>query len=193
MHLRTGLGVLKRLLITLGLCLATSIVAVPSFGVSSLVDTAEAGMNGSEAEKTLSNKQLDQLIKILGDKEQREQFIRNLEGLRQAQAEVSSENPLAIADTTLPEEAASRLVDKYGEVLDGMGISANNAIKFSVTFGMLFFLTIMSLLVVLSEIGVDVMPLLAGAGVLRIAIGFGAQTLAKDFLAGFTILIEDLL
>ncbi|WP_413231558.1 hypothetical protein [Microbulbifer elongatus] len=150
-------------------------------------------MNGSEAEKTLSNKQLDQLIKILGDKEQREQFIRNLEGLRQAQAEVSSENPLAIADTTLPEEAASRLVDKYGEVLDGMGISANNAIKFSVTFGMLFFLTIMSLLVVLSEIGVDVMPLLAGAGVLRIAIGFGAQTLAKDFLAGFTILIEDLL
>ena len=58
---------------------------------------------------------------------------------------------------------------------------------------LLFFLTVMSLLVVLSEIGIDVMPLLAGAGVLGIAIGFGAQTLVKDFLTGFTILLEDLL
>ena len=58
---------------------------------------------------------------------------------------------------------------------------------------LLFFLSVMSLLVVLSEIGIDVMPLLAGAGVLGIAIGFGAQTLVKDFLTGFTILLEDLL
>ena len=37
------------------------------------------------------------------------------------------------------------------------------------------------------------MPLLAGAGVLGIAVGFGAQTLVKDFLTGITVILEDLL
>ncbi|WP_237055464.1 mechanosensitive ion channel family protein [Microbulbifer sediminum] len=58
---------------------------------------------------------------------------------------------------------------------------------------LLFVLTVMTVLTVLSEFDVDVMPLLAGAGVFGIAIGFGAQTLVKDFLTGFTILLEDLL
>tara|TARA_B100001540_G_scaffold276831_1_gene263937 strand:- start:1478 stop:2902 length:1425 start_codon:yes stop_codon:yes gene_type:complete len=56
-----------------------------------------------------------------------------------------------------------------------------------------FILVLMSSLVILSELGVDVVPLLAGAGVVGIAVGFGAQTLVKDFLTGFTIIIEDLL
>lgn len=56
-----------------------------------------------------------------------------------------------------------------------------------------FVLILMSSLVILSELGVDIMPILAGAGVLGIAVGFGAQTLVKDFLTGFTIIIEDLL
>lgn len=47
--------------------------------------------------------------------------------------------------------------------------------------------------VVLSELGIDIMPLMAGAGVLGIAIGFGAQTLVKDFLTGFLIILEDLI
>jgi small conductance mechanosensitive channel len=56
-----------------------------------------------------------------------------------------------------------------------------------------FVLVLLSSLVILSELGIDVMPLLAGAGVVGIAVGFGAQTLVKDFLTGFTIIIEDLL
>jgi small-conductance mechanosensitive channel len=46
-------------------------------------------------------------------------------------------------------------------------------------------------LVVLGEVGVDLAPLLAGAGIAGIAIGFGAQSLVKDFLSGFFILLED--
>mgnify|MGYP000088344572 FL=1 len=57
---------------------------------------------------------------------------------------------------------------------------------FFVAFALLF------TLVMLSEFGIDIMPLLAGAGVLGIAIGFGAQTMVKDFLSGFTIILEDL-
>ena len=45
----------------------------------------------------------------------------------------------------------------------------------------------------LSELGIDIYPLLAGAGVAGIAIGFGAQALVKDFLTGFIVVFEDLL
>lgn len=56
-----------------------------------------------------------------------------------------------------------------------------------------FVFSIMFTLVLLSEIGVDIVPLLAGAGVVGIAVGFGAQTLVKDFLTGFIIIMEDLI
>lgn len=52
---------------------------------------------------------------------------------------------------------------------------------------------VMFVLMMLAEIGINVMPLLAGAGVLGIAIGFGAQTLVKDLLNGFIIIFEDLI
>ncbi len=45
--------------------------------------------------------------------------------------------------------------------------------------------------VVLSELGIDTGPLLAGAGVLGVAVGFGSQTLVKDFLTGLFIIFED--
>ncbi len=44
---------------------------------------------------------------------------------------------------------------------------------------------------ILSEIGVNIGPLLAGAGVAGIAIGFGAQSLIRDILSGFFIIIEN--
>jgi len=43
----------------------------------------------------------------------------------------------------------------------------------------------------LRELGFDVMPLLAGAGVAGLAIGFGAQSLVKDIISGFFMLIEN--
>jgi small conductance mechanosensitive channel len=51
-------------------------------------------------------------------------------------------------------------------------------------------LTLVSL-IVLSELGVNIAPLLAGAGVFGLALGFGAQTLVKDVITGVFILIED--
>lgn len=48
-------------------------------------------------------------------------------------------------------------------------------------------------LILMSEIGINVAPLLAGAGVIGVAIGFGAQSMVKDFLTGFTIVFEDLI
>ena len=50
---------------------------------------------------------------------------------------------------------------------------------------------VISVLTFLSEIGVKVGPLLASAGVVGVAIGFGAQTLVKDFLTGLFLIAED--
>nr|WP_081765409.1 mechanosensitive ion channel family protein [Paenibacillus pini] len=46
-------------------------------------------------------------------------------------------------------------------------------------------------LIVLSEFHFNLGPLLAGAGVLGLAIGFGAQSLVKDVITGFFIILED--
>ena len=48
-----------------------------------------------------------------------------------------------------------------------------------------------AILVVLGELGINLAPLIAGAGVLGIALGFGAQSLVRDFLSGFFMLVED--
>ncbi len=52
-------------------------------------------------------------------------------------------------------------------------------------------LVIVTVLIILPELGVNITPLLAGAGIAGIAIGFGAQTLVKDFINGFFILAEN--
>ena len=44
---------------------------------------------------------------------------------------------------------------------------------------------------ILAELGVNLGPLIAGAGIAGVAIGFGAQSLVKDFLAGIFMLVED--
>jgi small conductance mechanosensitive channel len=46
-------------------------------------------------------------------------------------------------------------------------------------------------IIAMAEFGISLGPLVAGAGIVGVAIGFGAQTLVKDFLSGIFMLIED--
>ncbi len=48
-----------------------------------------------------------------------------------------------------------------------------------------------AVLMVLGEFGVNLGPLIAGAGVVGIALGFGAQTIVRDFLSGIFMMLED--
>lgn len=50
---------------------------------------------------------------------------------------------------------------------------------------------IISILIILSHFGVDIRPVLAGAGIVGLAISFGSQTLIKDILSGIFIITED--
>lgn len=49
----------------------------------------------------------------------------------------------------------------------------------------------MAIMMVLSILDIDVKPLLAGAGILGLAVGFGAQNLVRDIITGFFIIFED--
>ncbi|MGV3771281.1 MAG: mechanosensitive ion channel family protein [Verrucomicrobiales bacterium] len=46
-------------------------------------------------------------------------------------------------------------------------------------------------IMILTEIGIEVRPILAGAGIVGLAVGFGAQNLVQDVISGFFILLED--
>lgn len=52
-------------------------------------------------------------------------------------------------------------------------------------------ISVVTVMLVLSEVGISIAPILATAGVAGIAIGFGAQSLVKDYFTGFVMLIED--
>lgn len=53
------------------------------------------------------------------------------------------------------------------------------------------FVYLIAVMLILAEVGISLAPLIAGAGVVGLAIGFGAQSLVKDFFSGLFILIED--
>jgi len=52
-------------------------------------------------------------------------------------------------------------------------------------------LTTIGVFVVLGQLGIDIAPILAAAGILGLAVGFGAQTLVQDVISGFFLLVED--
>ena len=47
------------------------------------------------------------------------------------------------------------------------------------------------LMIILKKFGVDIAPILASAGIIGVAIGFGSQELVRDFISGFFILLEN--
>lgn len=55
----------------------------------------------------------------------------------------------------------------------------------------LIVLWVTTILVILKEMGVDVAPILASAGIVGLAIGFGAQNLVRDFISGFFFILEN--
>jgi small conductance mechanosensitive channel len=53
------------------------------------------------------------------------------------------------------------------------------------------FIIAVAIFMILAEVGINITPLIAGLGIAGIAVGFGAQSLVKDLIAGLFILLED--
>ncbi len=58
-------------------------------------------------------------------------------------------------------------------------------------YAMSVIVVVVAIMLVLSELGISIAPLLATAGVAGLAVGFGAQSLVKDYFTGFVMLIEN--
>ncbi|MGI9093936.1 MAG: mechanosensitive ion channel family protein [Mycobacteriales bacterium] len=54
-----------------------------------------------------------------------------------------------------------------------------------------FVVTAVAFMLILGELGIDLAPILTSAGIVGVALGFGAQNLVKDFLAGMFMILED--
>ncbi|MBT5459218.1 MAG: mechanosensitive ion channel, partial [Rhodospirillaceae bacterium] len=88
-------------------------------------------------------------------------------------------------------EVSSALIERYLS-RDGAAVSSRaRTLLPLLRTTLLVVLVTLFLLVTLSELGLNIAPLLAGAGVIGLAIGFGAQTLMKDIITGMFILVED--
>lgn len=79
-----------------------------------------------------------------------------------------------------PLRVASPRSEQRAETLAGVAISMVRIVVWSV-----------AVLLILEEIGLNLGPLIAGASIVGVAVGFGAQSLVKDFFSGFFILVED--
>jgi len=79
--------------------------------------------------------------------------------------------------------AAARVEEESRrERLTTVLLLANSVIKWVIAFVMV--------ITVLNELGIDVRPVLAAAGVVGLAVGFGAQNLVRDVVSGFFIIME---
>ena len=60
-----------------------------------------------------------------------------------------------------------------------------------IRYALIVLIFIIATMILLKELGVEIGPLLAAAGIVGLAVGFGAQSLVKDVISGFFILLED--
>jgi len=81
--------------------------------------------------------------------------------------------------------------DDEAEEMGGAGGSRIGTLLKLLRKFLLFVLLTMVTMIILSAIGVNIGPLLAGAGIVGLAIGFGSQTLVKDIVSGVFFLIDD--
>ena len=93
-------------------------------------------------------------------------------------------------------ELLSTLVERYLEERDAQGERVARGARVRTFLPLVrnvvrIVLLVLVVLVVLSELGIDIGPLLAGAGIVGLAVSFGAQSLVKDVITGFFILLED--
>jgi small conductance mechanosensitive channel len=91
--------------------------------------------------------------------------------------------------------AAARRFER--EMSRGTGLDAVERSKRAHTFGRFIQRTlsvvvaVMAGLMILRELDIDITPVLTGAGIAGIAVGFGAQTLVRDIISGFFLIFEE--
>jgi moderate conductance mechanosensitive channel len=91
-------------------------------------------------------------------------------------------------------EIVASAIERYLNAIDESDLPRRTRVRTLLPLfrtAILCVIVVLTSLIVLSHIGIDIAPLLAGAGVIGVAIGFGSQALVKDVITGLFILMED--
>ena len=101
-----------------------------------------------------------------------------------------------LIDEWVLQALAGRLVRAFRRVMERRTAASDELRRIdTVGTAIRYFATVIVALVagtlILGELGISIAPILATAGVAGVAIGFGAQSLIKDYLSGFFLLLED--
>ena len=113
-------------------------------------------------------------------------------------AEASIKIIIIIAVSLIIVNIASFFVHKLRKILEKTSLVNDERMKLRsaticgiINNCIIVFVSIISIMLILEELGINIAPILAGAGVLGLAVSFGAQNLVKDVITGFFILFED--
>jgi small-conductance mechanosensitive channel len=79
---------------------------------------------------------------------------------------------------------------KYKESKEGIEKRTNTLVSIFKGIGRVF-IVIIGVMMILPEVGVDIVPVVAGLGIAGLALGFGAQYLIRDLIAGIFIILEN--
>ena len=91
-------------------------------------------------------------------------------------------------------EVSASAIERYLSAIDARDVPRRTRIRTLLPLlqtALLGVIIVVTSLMILSHLGIDIAPLLAGAGVIGLAIGFGSQALVKDIITGLFILLED--
>ena len=91
-------------------------------------------------------------------------------------------------------EVSASAIERYLSAIDTRDLPRRTRIRTLLPLlqtALLAVIIVVTSLMVLSHLGIDIAPLLAGAGVVGLAVGFGSQALVKDIITGLFILLED--
>ena len=86
---------------------------------------------------------------------------------------------------------AQRYIEKLERKNEAVRVARARTLMPLVNLAVRIVVAVFAGLAVLSELGINIGPLLAGAGAIGLAVGLGAQNLVKDLIAGFSILFEN--
>lgn len=70
-------------------------------------------------------------------------------------------------------------------------VSRLNTMENLINNSVMFIILSMAMLISMKKLGLDVTPIITGAGIIGLAISFGAQTIVRDLISGFFIIVEN--
>lgn len=94
-------------------------------------------------------------------------------------------------DKKLEDEGGEQFEQEIGGEGGGAGATRAATLLPIMRYAMMIIIFSIAVMIILSRMGVDIAPIFAGAGVVGIAVGFGAQTLIRDIFSGAFFLLDD--